>query len=858
MGRCTLQLAAETISQLEFEVLDTKHHSLLSLDTCLKLGLLKYNTEEVCIVHSDQELTHSRICEEYLDLFSGIGCLPGEYDIELDSAIPPVQNRPRKVPHMMKAAVEEKISSLVQCGVLAPVKCPTEWISNLTAVWKADKKQVRVCLDHRDLNRAVRRNHFNMPTLDDVLPKLKDAKIFSLLDAKDGFLHVKLTERTPEEFQRRLQAALQGLDGVEVVADDVLVYGSGTTEKEATISHDERLVKLLQRAREVRLKFNKDKLRLYLTELVYIGHHISVNGLSPDPAKVTAVKNMPEPTSPQAMRHFLGMCNYLAWFIHRLSATSEPLRRLTEGNAEFRWTEAEKLAFRNLKDMISQKQLLTFYDVRKPVVIQYDASTEGLGATLLQEGRPVVSISRSLTKSERNYVALELECLAVVFACQKFDQYIYGKRVTVETDHKPLEVIIKKSLLAAPRRLQRMLLQLQWYDLNVVYVPGSQQVVADTQSRAPVEAAPEDTACRDDVFHLGLKDAVFKELQVISERDFIPISDMRLTAVKEAAKGGQVVVPSSLREEFLRRLHSSHPGQESTCCRARDVVYWPGMLEDIKQVTTTCPVSEENMPAQAKQDIRAHEIPEQPWAKGGLDLFRSKGKDNLIIVDYLTDFLEICPLSQTLKSDVIGATKEQFARHGIPVVVQSDGGPQFMACEFQVFASTWGQERLKPEIQEEMWERKIRKQQTRQRPAKVQLEPIQVGQPVLAFKENPMEQGKKEQSVSKASSHQPYVDEEDRMSDQGPTQGLPVPNVGKPALEVTTLPREATTVEREVSTPVNGDQLQEGSSVNQHPPAAVENSPLTVTPVVGKDRVQTRSGRVVREPTRFKDFVKHT
>ena len=217
----------------------------------------------------------------------------------------------------MKAAVEEKISSLVQCGLLAPVECPTEWISNLSAVWKVDKKQVRICLDPRDLNRAVRWNHFNMPTLDDVLPKLKDAKIFSLLDAKDGFLHVKLTERSsylttfwspdgryrwvrlpfglssaPEEFQRRLQAALQGLDGVEVVADDVLVDGSGTTEKEARISHDDRLVKLLQRARAVRLKFNKDKLCLHLTELVYIEHHISVNGLRPDPAKVTAVKNI--------------------------------------------------------------------------------------------------------------------------------------------------------------------------------------------------------------------------------------------------------------------------------------------------------------------------------------------------------------------------------------------------------------------------------------------------------------------------------------------------------------------------------------------------------------------------------------
>ena len=131
-----------------------------------------------------------------------------------------------------------------------------------------------------------------------------------------------------------------------------------------------------------------------------------------------------------------------------------------------------------------------------------------------------------------------------------------------------------------------------------------------------------------------------------------------------------MVVLSSLREEFMRRLHSSHQGQESTFHRARDVVYWPGMLEDIKRVTTTCPVCEENMPAQAKQDIRAHEIPEQTWAKVGMDLFQSKGKDYLIIVDYLTDLFQICSLSQTLTSDVIGATKEQFARHGIPVVVQ--------------------------------------------------------------------------------------------------------------------------------------------------------------------------------------------
>ena len=104
----------------------------------------------------------------------------------------------------------------------------------------------------------------------------------------------------------------------------------------------------------------------------------------------------------------------------------------------------------------------------------------------LMNGRPVASASRSLTKSEKNYVALELECLAIVFACQKFDQYIYGKPVRVETDHKPLEVIAKKSILSAPRRLQRMLLQLQRYNLEILYLPGEQQVVADALSRAPV------------------------------------------------------------------------------------------------------------------------------------------------------------------------------------------------------------------------------------------------------------------------------------------------------------------------------------------------------------------------------------
>lgn len=581
-----------------------------------------------------------------------------------------------------------------------------------------------------------------------------------------------------------------------------------------------------------------------------MGHLISASGIRPDPVKVAAVRNMPEPKSQAEVRRFLGMCNYLARFMPHLSSVSEPLRRLTDEGAEFSWTGVQGRAFQDLKTLIIEEQLLTFYDVKKQVVIQCDASTSGLGATQLQEGRPVISASRALTRSEQNYAALELECLAVVFACQKFDQYIYGKQVRVETDHKPLEIITKKSLLAAPRRLQRMLLQLQRYELDVHYIPGSQQWIADTLSRAPVEAPPEvNTSSRDVVFQLEIKDTLLPEVEVIVERDFIPISDIRLAAVKEMAqkdeeqimlrrvicegwpstrqvapavvhpywnfrdvlttqdgvvyKSGQVVVPRMLRKEFLQCLHASHQGLDATMRRARDVVYWPGMQEDIRQVTSQCRQCEENQPAQPKQSLLTHSVPACPWAKVGIDLFQCKGQDYLLMVDYLTDYFEISLLKQTSAAEVIRAVKEQFARHGVPFLLQSDGGSQFVSREFQDFASTWGfmhtfsspynsqsngkaesavkiakrllklskdpwlallewrntptvdigsspcqwlfsrrtrggvvtsVEKLQPQVQEDMWQRKLKKQQQIQARRGVNrnpLPPLTIGQPVL-------------------------------------------------------------------------------------------------------------------------------
>ena len=207
-------------------VLKTRHHTFISLDTCLQLELLSYRLEKVNLVAEHSPLTKEKVLMEFGDVFSGVGCLPGEYQIDLDPAVPPMLN----IPHTIRAAVEDKLRVVEENGIIAAVEQPTEWISYTTTVWKPEKKSVHVCLDPRDLNKSIRQNHFHLPTLDDVLPRLKGARVFSLLDAKDGFLQVKLSERSsflttfwgaghkyrwlrmpfgissaPEEFQRRLQ-----------------------------------------------------------------------------------------------------------------------------------------------------------------------------------------------------------------------------------------------------------------------------------------------------------------------------------------------------------------------------------------------------------------------------------------------------------------------------------------------------------------------------------------------------------------------------------------------------------------------------------------------------------------------------
>ena len=204
-----------------------------------------------------------------------------------------------------------------------------------------------------------------------------------------------------------------------------------------------------------------------------MGHLLTSRGLMPDPEKIQAILQMPEPDDLTALKRFLGMVTYLAKFMPHLSQMTEPLRRLEDKNVEFQWLEQHSIAMNTIKKFLTEALLLRYYDVSKPVTVQCDASQSGLGAVLLQEGQPVCYASRALTDTESRYAQIEKEMLAITWACDKFDQYLYGRdTVTVETDHEPLKSVFKKEIHKSPKRLQRMRLALQKYNLEVQYKKG--------------------------------------------------------------------------------------------------------------------------------------------------------------------------------------------------------------------------------------------------------------------------------------------------------------------------------------------------------------------------------------------------
>ena len=313
----------------------------------------------------------------------------------------------------------EKLDEWLKEGIITPVEEPTDWVSSLAYSRKANGK-LQICLDPKDLNAVIKRDHYKTPTVEEITHELAGSRKFTKFDGTSSYLCIILdyeslllthsTHRGEDtglyachldslalrtSFSEMIDQILERCEGVIGITDDVVVHGKDDEE------HDRRLHNLMQVTREHGLVFNREKCDVKTTSVTFFGTVYDKDGAHPDPKKVEAIHKMPPPEEPQELQKFLGMTTYLSPFIPSLSTFTAPLQELLRKDSEFTWNDSYQEAFDAVKQMVCKDTTLRYFDSQKPVAIQVDASQKGLGAALLQDGCPVTFASKALTPTEQ-------------------------------------------------------------------------------------------------------------------------------------------------------------------------------------------------------------------------------------------------------------------------------------------------------------------------------------------------------------------------------------------------------------------------------------------------------------------------
>ena len=376
-----------------------------------------------------------------------------------------------------------------------------------------------------------------------------------------------------------------------------------------------------------------------------------------------------------------------------------------------------------MKQLAIEAPVLGFYDPKEELVLNVDASSYALGAVITQKGKPIAYASRALNSTQQRYSVIEKETLAVVFGTQKFHSFVYGRNFIVESDHKPLENIFRKPLSECPPRLGRFILQLQKYDFVVKYQPGRNQYLSDTLSRLNLSETSETLVPEVELNEISLnshlpvspekykqyqeetlKDRQLQTLKAIVEHGwpeqkvdvpeeikiFWPFRHEISCIDNLMFKGWKLIIPQTLRSEMLKLVHESHLGVVKCKTRAREFMYWPGMMSQIEDTVSkcnTCAIHNSNR--NRREPMISSELPNRPSAKVGADLFELKGNHYLLTIDYYSKWPEVEKLDNLTSRNVICYLKKQFSRFGYIDELVTDNGPQFSSEEFKNFAKEY-------------------------------------------------------------------------------------------------------------------------------------------------------------------------
>lgn len=733
-----------------FHVVPKAKCGLVSFATAKRLRLIRIGSEV-------------NVVEAAVEPFPKIPNL--SVSLKVDESVEPVKNCSYRIPWSLQPSTQRQLDELERRGIIEKAPADTKWMSKLSSVEKSSEMtdkhkepERRLVINMRAVNEAIKRVNHPMPYLDNFLPMLSGAKFFTKLDLTSAYYHVELAEElrnltafmtakgprqftrlpfginaAPEIFQKTMETILEGINGVIVYLDDILIFGKTMEELE------ERTGITLSRLRKNCLTINQKKSEFGKERIKFLGHRISASGIVPTVDKLEAITNFRRPANKSELRSFLGLVTYIGAHLTNLSEKTFLLREMTRKDVRFYWGETQKQAFADLKQFVRNEiKERGYFQTNAETLLFTDASPNALGAVLVQlqknedtekkEPKIIMCLSKSLSATEKKYPQTHKEALAIVWAVEKLHFYLLGRHFTIYTDHEPMEFVFKKKNVSDKRAMTRAegwALRLSSYNFSLAHVPTDENI-ADPLSRICEQKDPAYTET-DGSYGLFAITPSFSELVHHWNRTRINIETIKAETESDRAsqllingiangswengelkayrqisselafiqgvirRDTRIIPPESLRTVIIKTAHAGHVGASSMKRHVREHFWWPEMNVEIDKARgqcETCTLMQKDGPP---APMSRTQVPEAPWEYLALDYYSTDDPISLkilVLQDYYSKYVKAAIVNSTGTKEATDFLTLAFEEDGIPKKIISDNGPPFQGKDFADWCTT--------------------------------------------------------------------------------------------------------------------------------------------------------------------------
>eukprot|EP00253_Pinus_taeda_P019019 PITA_19019 len=679
-------------------------------------------------------LNNIPVIQEFEDVFlEEIPGLPPRRDIDFTIELVPGAALVSRAPYRMSVPelteLKMQLQELLEKNYVRPSVSP--WGAPVLFVKKKDGT-LRMCIDYRQLNKLTIKNKYPLPRIDELFDQVKGATMFSKIDLRSGYHQIRIKDEdiAKTTFRTRyghyefvvlpfgltnapttFMCLMNGIfhpyldQFVLIFIDDILIY-SRTIEE-----HHENLRIVLQTLREHQLYAKFSKCDFFKEEIQYLGHVISKDGIAVDPEKIKAIMDWPIPKDVTDVRSFMGLVGYYRRFVEGFSKVAFPITSLQKKGKLFHWTPNCQKSFEQLKHLLTTAPVLSIADPNKDYVVCTDASKEGLGGVLMQEGRVIAYESRKLKEHEQKYSAYDLELAAVIHALKMWWHYLMGRKFLLHTDHHSLTNYFSQPTLNA--RQARWVDFLSGFDFDIKHLQGKENKVADALSRkvqslyeisisgwkSPFLEIIKETTDQDTEYQ-QLKLQIQKSAREDSQQEYELDDAGRIYFKKRLYVPNQSKIKNLIMDEFHVSHYASHPGYQKMITAIRKEYFWPGMKKNIVEYLSQCLEcqqikAEHQHPAGLLQPLR---VPEWKWEAISMDFITrlpktKRNNDSIfVVVDKLSKAAHFIPVQSTYRATQIAHIFMQniFRLHGLPKNIISDRDVKFTSTFWKTLFAELG------------------------------------------------------------------------------------------------------------------------------------------------------------------------